>query len=255
MAGQDFAFGKYRLPLAILKADGESVIDRAADIEVNYGPINSGEERELSELVWQPWPVRNGVYVGYPVFEVEGIWEFRVTLKEGGKELRGSAAVEVRRRPLAPEVGEPAPLAETKTAATALELRRITSATEPDPDLYRVSLADAFKSGRPTIVSFSTPAFCTTQTCGPQIEVISKLQDRHGEIFNFVHVEIWDNPREMLDTGDASIGRLSPAVAAWELPSEPWTFLVDFTGRVRYRFEGFTTESELEETIQEFLNS
>ena len=94
------------------------------------------------------------------------------------------------------------------------------------------------------LVTFSTPAFCTTATCGPQLDVVRGLKRRYADRLNFTHVEIYDNPLEMRE--DFSSGRLSPAVEEWNLPSEPWTFIVDGEGLVYAKFEGFTTAEELE---------
>jgi hypothetical protein len=84
---------------------------------------------------------------------------------------------------------------------------------------------------------------------------MSRLQDRYGDRAHFVHVEIWDNPREMLDSGHPSVGRVSPAVSAWKLESEPWTFLIGADGRIFTRFEAFVTEAELEESVKALLGA
>jgi hypothetical protein len=251
--GQDFGVGKNRLPIAVLLQDGVSVNDRVSDLEVSYALKSGGDSRRLEPVVWRAWPVLNGVYVGSPVFDRAGIWEFSVTLNEGGRRLHGTAAVNVKERPSAPSTGDAAPAAPTKTASSPEQLRQITSAPAPDPDLYRISLDQAVKSGRPVVATFSTPAFCATQTCGPQLDVMSRLQDRYGDRAHFIHVEIWDNPREMLDSGNPSVGRVSPAVSAWKLESEPWTFLIGADGRVFARFEAFTTEAEMEEAVKALL--
>ncbi len=253
--GQDFGAGLNRLPLAVLMADGAGVIDRAANLEVTYSLATGGAQRKVDRLVWWAWPVLGGVYVGFAEFDVAGIWELKVTLTEGGRRLSGSAFVEVRQKPAAPAVGDAAPAVATKTGATPEELRLITSASQPDPDLYRVSLSDAVRSGKPTVVTFSTPAFCQTQTCGPQVEVVGRLQDRYGDRANFIHVEVYDNPAEILEKGDLSIARLAPAIAEWKLESEPWTFLIDASGRIFAKFEAFTTEEELDEAVQALLGA
>jgi hypothetical protein len=252
--GRDFGVGVARLPLAILRRDQTSVNDRAGDLNVAYGVVNSGRLKRLAGLTWRAWPVLNGVYVGFPEFDAAGIWEIKVTLYESGRELRGSTFVEVKNRPVSPAIGDTAPASVTKTASTTDEMRSVTSAREPDPDLYRLSLSESLRSGRPTVVTFSTPAFCTTQTCGPQVEVLSKLQDRYGGRANFIHVEIYDNQREMLEKGDISIGRIAPAVNEWKLETEPWTFLIGKDGRIFARFEAFTTEAELDEAVQLLLD-
>lgn len=251
--GQDFAVGRNRLPIAVLLQDGASVNDRAADLEVSYALKSGVDSRRLGAVVWRAWPASRGVYVGFPEFDRAGIWEFRVTLNESGRMLRGAAAVNVKELPSAPAIGDAAPGVATKTASSPAELRQITSDSDPDPDLYRISLDQAVTSGRPVVATFSTPSFCATQTCGPQLDVISGLQDRYGDRAHFVHVEIWDNPREMLDSGNPAVGRLSPAVGAWKLESEPWTFLIGADGRIFARFEAFTTEAELEEAVKALL--
>ena len=66
-------------------------------------------------------------------------------------------------------------------------------------------------------------------------------------------MEIFDNIREMLDTGDSSIGRVAQPVEDWGLITEPWTFFVDVNGVVTARFEQFTTFEELSEAADSVL--
>ena len=251
--GQDFGVGRNRLPLAVIRLDQTSVNDRAKDLEVTYKLSTGGKSKKLDGVTWRAWPVLNGVYVGYPEFDSAGVWEFTVTLNDAGRKLQGGAFVEVREKTLSPAVGDRAPATETKTASRAEDLPLITSAATPYPDLYKTSLAAAEKSGRPTVVTFSTPAFCVTRTCGPQVEVVHGLEQKYGAKANFIHVEIYDNPREMLEKGDVSIGRVYPAVTVWGLESEPWTFLIGRDGDIFARFEAFTTQDELESAIQTML--
>ena len=126
-------------------------------------------------------------------------------------------------------------------------MAELTTDPQPDPDLYRLSIAEAVASGKPLVVAFSTPAYCTTATCGPQLDVIKRLRDRHADRANFIHVEVYDNPHEI--QGDLSNARIAPAVTEWGLPSEPWTFIVDADGLVSAKFEGFATRDELEESL------
>ncbi len=251
--GQDFGVGRNRLPLALLRLDQTSVNDRAKDLEVTYWLSTGGCPKKLDGMTWRAWPVLNGVYVGYPEFDKAGFWEFTVKLNEGGRTLLGGAFVEVKEKTLSPAVGDPAPATETKTASKAEDLPLITSSAAPYPDLYKTSLAVAVKSGMPTVVTFSTPAFCATRTCGPEVEVVHSLEQKYGAKVNFIHVEIYDNPREMLEKGDISIGRVYPAVTAWRLESEPWTFMIGKDGNIFARFEAFTTEDELESAVQAIL--
>ena len=106
-----------------------------------------------------------------------------------------------------------------------------------------MTIAEAVDSGRPSIVVFATPAYCTTSTCGPQLRVVKQLMRDYAGSVNFIHVEVWDNPHEI--DGDLSKGRLSPVLAEWGLETEPWTFILDREGVVAARFEGFVTDEEL----------
>lgn len=63
---------------------------------------------------------------------------------------------------------------------------------------------------------------------------------------NFLHVEVYKN----LDASSREELELVEAVEAWELPSEPWTFLVDSDGVVSARFEGTVSADELTSAIE-----
>jgi peroxiredoxin len=42
-------------------------------------------------------------------------------------------------------------------------------------------------------------------------------------------------------------------VDEWNLPTEPWTFVVDKEGRISAKFEQFTTGEEIEKALNELL--
>ena len=71
----------------------------------------------------------------------------------------------------------------------------------------------------------------------------------------FIHVEIYENPTEI--KGDISNAKVVQAVKDWNLPSEPWIFLVDQQGVIKGRFEGLATYKEIEIALMEnnFLRS
>lgn len=54
-----------------------------------------------------------------------------------------------------------------KTLYTVERLEELTTDYTPDPDLYQLTIAEALITGRPTVIVFATPAFCTSPTCGP----------------------------------------------------------------------------------------
>lgn len=254
---RDVEVGDSRLPVVVLLSDESStrLNDRLDDLTFTYRHVDDEQFSQLPGVVWRPWPVRGGAYTGVPDFDRPGIWEVQVTLNENDNARAGSSFVQVEQNSSAPGVGDQAPLTVTKTAETVDEVRQISSAFNPDSRFYSISLDEALKNGRPTVVLFSTPAFCVTQTCGPQLDTLSGLMEQHGDRMDFIHVEIFDNIREMLDTGDSTIGEVATPVEDWGLITEPWTFFVDSDGLVSSRFEQFTTLDELTEATNILLGS
>jgi len=66
-------------------------------------------------------------------------------------------------------------------------------------------------------------------------------------------VEVFENPH-LIEAGRPA-GGFVPAVLEWNLPTEPWTFVLDRAGRVQAKFEAFTTVEELEDALQKVLDS
>ena len=250
---RDLGTGPNRIPITILRFDQSRVLDRASDLSVSYGLLNGEDERSVDEITWRPWPFSGGVYTYLADFDTAGTWEISVTLDDPGGEVTGTAAIQVRQEPLAPGVGSPAPRTPTKTASSIDEVRVVSSDPNPRPEFYQISLDEAIGSGMPVAVTFSTPAFCQTSACGPQLDTLAEIQAEYADRCHFVHVEIWDNPREMLESGDIGLGVLSPVVGDWNLPTEPWTFLIDGEGNVFARFEAFATQEELTGAIEALL--
>jgi len=173
-----------------------------------------------------------------------GAWGLVVEgVEPDGATLQSTLSVTVRETSRTPAVGAAAPPSLTKTASDAANLGEITSDTDPDPELYATTIADALRARRPLLVAFSTPAYCQTATCGPQLDVVKELKAQYRDRVSFIHVEMFDNPDEI--QGDLSRARTVPAAAEWGLPSEPWTFVVDRDGLVQAKFEAFTTRIEL----------
>jgi hypothetical protein len=153
--------------------------------------------------------------------------------------------------PSAPGTGRPAPRSANPTLSSAGSLDKLTTASEPDPALYRQTIADAIDSGRPTIVVFTSPAFCTTPLCGPQVDVVSGLRSKYGDRANFIHVDLYESPDQI--KGDLSRAKRSPVVVEWGLKTDEWTFVIDRSGRIAGRFESFAGEVELAESLERVL--
>ena len=156
-----------------------------------------------------------------------------------------------------PNIRSIPPRSRNKTLQNTEPLEKLTSDFAPDPDLYQITVEDASATGKPTVVVFASPGFCTSPTCGPQTANLSELKAEHAGEANFIHVEIYDNPDEI--QGDLNKATLSQPVQDWgisDLPdwfNESWTFILSDEGRVRQRLEGFATLEELESALQAVL--
>ena len=193
-AASDIGLGSSRISLNIQMIGGARLDDAADDLEVTYTSPYSDQPRSVDDLTWRAWPVRGGVYTATMHFDEVGLWKLKVRNTKDEKMLGAESGILVKSSAEAPDIGDPAPLSKTKTSPADGALKSITSAFEPDADLYRISLDDAVASGLPTVITFSTPAFCQAGTCGPQAEMLGQLNDKYKGKANFIHVEIFDNP-------------------------------------------------------------
>ena len=109
--------------------------------------------------------------------------------------------------------------------------------------LLRYSVADSLRAHRPFVVTFATPKFCTSRTCGPVVDVVDAVRRRlAGRGVRFIHVEVFrDN--------DPSRG-YNRWMRQWGLASEPWTFVVGGDGRVKVKFEGSVSAGELAAAVR-----
>ena len=249
---QDLSVGPQRVAFVILDPDREDIQVPQVELTTYFLGEDreaAGERRETVTGVFRPWPLGDtGLYSARVNFDEAGQWRAEVAVTppgEDGRMVRGYFGVS--QRSFTPAIGSDAPRSVTKTVGDVPSLEQLTSSPSPDPALYRISVADAVTSGKPTMVSFSTPAYCSTATCGPQLEVVRELQAEYWEQANFIHVEIYDNPHEI--QGDLRNAKRAAAVTEWGLPNEPWTFVVGGDGKVADKFEAFVGREELEEAL------
>ena len=187
--------------------------------------------------------------------------EYLLTVTPIGGDVEGEAHIPltVLADAPVPSVGDAPPASRTKTLGDGLDLPDVTTAYQPDAGLYEISVADAVASGQPSVIVFATPAFCTSPTCGPQVDTVAELRAAHPDAANYIHVELYDNPSEI--QGDLSRAQLVPAADEWgftsipEWTNESWVFVVDADGIIRQRFEGFATLTELEAALMEVAGS
>lgn len=213
---------------------------------------------ETVEAEYHPWPYGvRGAYSTDMTFDQAGRW--RLDIAVDGSDVSGLAQVEVDVGESAPvpSLGAVGPLSENKTLNSVPAIELLTTDYSPDPDLYQMTIKDAVASPLPSVVVFASPAFCTTPTCGPQVDTVSELKDLHKGQANFIHVEIYDNPAEI--QGDLDRAEISPVIDEWGITAIPdwfnesWTFVMDSEGTIQGRFEGFATLEELDASLVSVL--
>jgi hypothetical protein len=166
----------------------------------------------------------------------------------GGKdELQALGNVVVSKEDAPPDVGDPAPASDTPTVSSVGgNLSKLTTRTPPDESLLRYSVADSLAAKVPFVVTFATPKFCASRTCGPVVDVEEEVQRRlEDENVRFIHVEVYED-------NDPANG-YNRWMKEWSLPTEPWTFLIGSKGRIVERFEGTVSVDELETAVREKL--
>jgi hypothetical protein len=167
---------------------------------------------------------------------------------EGGAEkVQALGNVVVVAEDDAPDVGDAAIASDTPTlSSSGGDISSLTTRTPPDESLLRHSVAESLEAKVPFVVTFATPKFCSSRTCGPVVDVVEEVSRRfEGENVRFIHVEVFED-------NDPAKG-FNRWMREWNLPTEPWTFLVGADGKIAARFEGTVSVLELEESVREEL--
>jgi hypothetical protein len=187
-----------------------------------------------------------GIYVAQVTFARPGPWGLEVRAQHGEGPLETArVTVMVVETPATPARGAAAPPSRNLIASDVQDLRQIDTSQPPDPRLHQVRIADAIAQGRPQVIVFATPQFCTSRMCGPIVEVVRSLLPAYGERVVFTHQEIWQ---------DAVARHPFATVEEWRLPSEPWLFVVDGQGIIQAKFEGLVTVREVDTVLQQIVS-
>lgn len=187
-----------------------------------------------------------GVFVTEVSFTAAGWWGIEVLTAAEPVRIR----VFVFDQTLEPAVGDPAPATIQDVLRDVDDISQIDTSVPPNPTFHDRTVAEAIAAGKPTVVAFTTPAFCQTRLCGPVLrEAVTPMAAEFGDQISIVHIEPFD--LEVLANG----GELEPvpALAEWGLFSEPWVFVIDAEGRVAAKFEGIVAADELRTVLRRLL--
>jgi len=201
---------------------------------------------------------RPGLYRATVSFDKDGDWGLEtITTEPDGTHRSGRMVFSVAVQGTTPAIGAQAPSSPTQTATTPAQIAQISSDATPDPSFYKVSEPDALAAHKPFVIVFATPAFCRTATCGPTLDLLQSVAAPYEDRLTFIHVE----PYQLTNTN----GQLQPvltednlpipvdATNIWGLPTEPYTFVVDASGKVSAKFEGIASTDELKQAFDAVL--
>ena len=247
----DFAPGPVRFSFLVVAKDGRLITKPKADVWIARGFKDKPYQRTVARLEQIGTPGDENsldpstVYVANLRASTPGT--YWVLARPRGSKISGIGNVVVRARSYSPAVGAKAPASRTPTLATSGgKLAPLTTARHPDRQLYTTSVAQALKAHEPFVVTFATPKFCTSRTCGPVVDVVSSVRKQlaHSGV-RFIHVEVFQD-------NDPAKG-YNRWMRQWNLQSEPWSFLVGRDGRIKEKFEGPVSIRELRSAVESML--
>jgi len=235
--------GEQRVMFALIDPDTDEFLaapDREATL--TFSDENGSPLGEYPmDFIWTVPDVR-GLYVAR--IEIPAAGTYQGTIEAEGFAPAGPVGIVAFEDPPLIQPGEAAPPSVTRTSADYPDLAIISSDPEPDPAMYELSVSEAVSDGTPAVIVFATPAFCSSETCGPLLEQVKALRSEYQGI-DFVHVEIYEDLQVEAIVDLTTV----EATSEWGLPSEPWVFVVDGSGAVAAAFEGAASDEELKAAI------
>jgi hypothetical protein len=248
----DYSVGKVRFPFVVVTGRARPVYRPSADVWVarslaakpfehvraTLEPIGvSGESEAAFGGVTR-------IYVAHLSLPRPGRY-WVLGEPTGGTAIQGVTILEVKRHSTSPAVAAKAIPSQTPTLGTAA-VRALTTRVPADRGLLRYSVAASLAAHAPFVVTFATPEFCTSRTCGPVVDVVDAARRRFARRgIRFIHVEVFRRNKPALG--------YNRWMKQWHLRTEPWVFLVGRDGRIKAKFEGAVSLSELTSAIRHQL--
>jgi hypothetical protein len=253
LVSSEVGTGHSRLLITLQDSAGRTLDSPDVAVDESYYDLATSPETPVSTVAGTfRWliPDKKPIYTAYADFADAGDWGVAVTAHAAGQPDRSARVTfSVRGTTQTPAIGADAPASDTLTATDPAAIVAISTDQDPDPSLYTLSVKDAIGAGKPFVLVFATPLFCTSGTCGPALDLVRQVMPAYIGRVNFIHVEPY-----LLQVTD---GRTQPAldvlghpqpvraVVEWGLPTEPYVFVVDAKGKVAAKFEGMAYPDEL----------
>ncbi|HRW03516.1 MAG TPA: thioredoxin family protein [Caldilineaceae bacterium] len=245
VVSDDFAVGTPRVPFILY--NGPSRVSDAQQVKVTAFDL----AQEPAKAEWTGWATGYGDYavpywVVYPDLPRAGNWGlFAQIALADGRSTEAQFVVEVLEQSRYPSIGDIPPHSENRTLTTEPDIKKLTSAFDPNPAFYQMTVKEAVANEQPSVVVFSTPGFCQTAFCAPVLGSSEEVYTSFGDQANFIHIEVYKqfNPELVL----------ADEMAEWKLMTEPWTYVLDRDGRVVARFGGPVSPRELTAALESLL--
>lgn len=236
--------------LRFFSLDGDDATLRS-EVDARFVPVELGYVDEQSDRAREVTG-QGGAYVAAPEFDRAGDWGMKVQIERAGEdEVELPFRFTVLDRTPEPAIGEPAPRSEQETLATAASIEDIDSSFPARPSMHETTVAAAIDAGRPAVVAFATPAYCTSRLCAPVMDtVMDPLAATYGDRASFIHIE----PYVLRDLRAGFRQNAVPAAREWGIESEPWIFVIGADGRIAAKFEGVIALDEVRSALQAALD-
>jgi hypothetical protein len=186
------------------------------------------------------------VYAAQVPFKKAGSYSILAVTQSGGKTFASPGQIKVitRRSDRIPGVGDLAPKVETDTLGSARGDIASIDTRVPPSDMHAKSFADVV-GHKPVALLFATPQLCQSRVCGPVVDVALQMKAKYGDRVEFIHQEVYEG-------NDPNKGLREP-LKRFNLPTEPWLFVVGKNGRITARLEGSFGLSAFERALKTAL--
>ena len=137
------------------------------------------------------------------------------------------------------KVGLKAPSVKTRTLDDVDgDMSRLTSYRYPDERMYKYSIDDALTLNKTILLEFATPGHCTV--CDKQLQMLKAMISKYGDDVIFLHMDQYENPQ---------------AFTAFKVKGDPWTFILDSAGIVKFKQAGRILYGELDFHLNKVVNN
>src|SRR3954452_6296164 len=184
------------------------------------------------------------VYSADVKFPKKGPYAVLATTKLSNGKLTGATSqvdVSSEKADPIPRVGDKAPKVHTDTVQSAKGDVSKIDTRDPPSDMHDVDFAEVVGK-KPVALLFATPQLCQSRVCGPVTDIELQMKSKYGDKMTFIHQEVYvDN--------DINKGLREP-LRQFNLPSEPWLFVVNKAGTITARLEGSIGVTQFENAVK-----